>query len=132
MSTTPGTERDEYPPLSPELRAATEELYRFVVRHDGHKGPLSMPNQFMRGWSDAARVIVNAYLDAIQDYCGCCGDEIPATGNDHVPDDDVPMWCNRCWHHTGVAGPLWERTYEALNGEPCPFQIGATPKEQTQ
>jgi hypothetical protein len=53
------------------------------------------------------------------DYCGCCGDEI-RNSTDHMV-----MWCARCKPHiAGYSAPPWERTYEAINGEPCPFQVG--------
>lgn len=52
-------------------------------------------------------------------FCGCCGDVILVE-----PCAAIPWWCDRCFPHTGVVGHLWERTYEALNGEPCPFQVG--------
>jgi len=48
-------------------------------------------------------------------YCGCCGDG-PIRLN---------LWCDRCAAHVGQPGPPpWERTYQAISGEPCPFQVG--------
>ena len=57
-------------------------------------------------------------MDAEEDFCGCCGDAIPDHGM-----DIVQAWCGPCWHHVGIVGPMWERTFEAMNGEPCPFQV---------
>lgn len=57
---------EQYPDLSPEMRAATEALYRFVIRRDGRPDQ-PPPDHFMRGWSDAARIIVAAYLSARPD-----------------------------------------------------------------
>lgn len=61
--------------------------------------------------------------DCVQDepdYCGCCGNEI----TDHRI-GVVQSWCGPCCQHIATRGPSWERTYEAINGVPCPFQVGA-------
>jgi hypothetical protein len=52
------------------------------------------------------------------DYCGCCDNEIPDDGG-----DDGPLWCTRCESHVGAQGGSWDRTYEAVHGRPCPFQV---------
>ena len=45
-------------------------------------------------------------------YCGCCGRYT------------LLEWCKRCRSHVGKSGVAWERTYFALTGLPCPFEIG--------
>lgn len=48
------------------------------------------------------------------DYCGCCGNE-----NDGGYD-----FCERCMDHVGrFSGAPWMRTYFALHGVDCPFQV---------
>lgn len=47
-------------------------------------------------------------------YCGCCG-------NETAREDD--LWCPRCIGHVGSHGPLWERTWAAVTGEECPYQV---------
>lgn len=55
------------------------------------------------------------------DYCGCCG-RMQMSGGDSP-------WCDDCREHVGpsfdgtVYIHLWERTYYAIHGEPCPHQI---------
>lgn len=46
-------------------------------------------------------------------YCGCCGRE----ASPHL------LWCDDCHVHAGISGPLWERTFEARTGRPCPHQV---------
>jgi hypothetical protein len=53
------------------------------------------------------------------DYCGCCGNEI--IGRRRKGDGD-PLWCAHCRAHVSDHGPLWERTWFAQRGEPCPRQ----------
>jgi len=49
-------------------------------------------------------------------YCGCCGRETQWGGS--------PYWCQECSRHVADnRQPPWDRTYEAIHGEPCPFQI---------
>ena len=53
------------------------------------------------------------------DYCGCCGNQIDATEG---------AWCLRCAQHVGrFDGYEWDRTYFAINGVDCPFQVAARP-----
>jgi hypothetical protein len=51
-----------------------------------------------------------------QDYCGCCGDETRGA-----------FFCVKCTKIVKHLGPsslhLWDRTYEAVHGEPCPFSL---------
>jgi hypothetical protein len=59
-----------------------------------------------------------------EDYCGCCGDVIPRLVDDATGVADiVPWWCDPCKGHVGTDGPPWERTHQALTGEPCPWQV---------
>lgn len=53
----------------------------------------------------------------VEDYCGCCGRAI-------IDTVVVRVWCDDCSKpgHLGLAGPPWERTYQAVTGEPCPFK----------
>jgi len=50
-------------------------------------------------------------------YCGCCGNRCGVGRS----------WCVRCTAPVGHLGPshlhAWDRTYEAVHGESCPFQI---------
>lgn len=52
-------------------------------------------------------------------FCGCCGNEIPQWHHNR-------LWCSPCSLHISPSQykPLWERTYEAVTGEPCPYQVG--------
>ena len=52
-------------------------------------------------------------FDAEHDYCGCCGTDDQVSGE----------WCRRCKAHVGTNGPAYDRTYRALNGTECPFQV---------
>lgn len=53
-------------------------------------------------------------LDAMH-RCGCCG------GSLRSPECD--LWCARCETHIdNTATHLWDRTYEAKHGKPCPFK----------
>ena len=45
-------------------------------------------------------------------YCGCCGRRI----------SECEIWCRDCESHIAKLGHLWDQTYEAVNGEPCPYQ----------
>lgn len=57
-----------------------------------------------------------------EDFCWCCGYEIePDLGYD-------PNWCGACLEHISPENlQPWDRTYFALHGEPCPFQVGTLP-----
>lgn len=45
-------------------------------------------------------------------YCGCCG---RPTRNS--------FWCSRCTAHIAPADrSLWDRTWFAQHGQPCPFE----------
>lgn len=50
-------------------------------------------------------------------WCGCCGRNVHQRKGDFDP-----IWCSRCMGHVAATGHLWDRTFEAINGEPCPFQ----------
>lgn len=66
-------------------------------------------------WCDECEV--NAH-----DYCGCCGEEIPDDG----VGVNIETWCAQCKVHVGTEGPMWERTFSAIYGGDCPFQVGGT------
>jgi hypothetical protein len=51
-------------------------------------------------------------------YCGCCGRQARARRS-----DPEPLWCKPCSQHVAATGHLWDRTFEAINGEPCPYQV---------
>jgi hypothetical protein len=68
---------------------------------------------------DYHEVEAESPVEVGEDFCGCCGDAMPgpATGRN---------WCSRCVLHLGSTHlPPWERTYEAVTGTPCPFQVGS-------
>ena len=44
-----------------------------------------------------------------RDCCGCCAR------------DCWGLWCDDCVLHVLTRGPLWDRTYFAQFGLPCPF-----------
>ncbi len=49
----------------------------------------------------------------VESYCGCCG----------RPCSMSEIFCKDCMIHVATDNrPPWERTFFALNGEPCPFQ----------
>ena len=54
--------------------------------------------------------------ESVQFYCGCCGNEVDA--DDHI-------WCAMCRNHVGDRGPLWDRTWFAEHGTPCPYQVAS-------
>jgi hypothetical protein len=48
-------------------------------------------------------------------YCGCCGTrEI----------GEAALWCAPCGRHVAKDGALWDRTYFAQFGQPCPAGKG--------
>lgn len=49
----------------------------------------------------------------VRHFCGCCGAAI----------GEQAIWCGRCSFHVASTGPLWERTFAAINDKPCPFQL---------
>jgi hypothetical protein len=49
------------------------------------------------------------------DYCGCCGQPAGAGGD--------ALWCEPCRDHVGAVGHPWDRTFFALTGAECPFQV---------
>lgn len=55
-----------------------------------------------------------------EDFCGCCGNSI-------IQDTTalVHLWCEPCSKHISTDSGLatWERTYEAVHDEPCPYQV---------
>lgn len=51
--------------------------------------------------------------------CGCCGCRISSTA----------LWCVRCAGHVAKDGHLWDRTFEAVHGEPCPYKRGRLKRE---
>lgn len=54
-----------------------------------------------------------------QDYCGCCGNESRG---------DFCAKCTKTVKHLGPSSlQLWDRTYEAIHGEPCPFSSLSAP-----
>jgi hypothetical protein len=55
-----------------------------------------------------------ALLDRLH-RCGCCGGRLAS------PECD--LWCERCIPHTDRTGTLdlWDRSYYAQHGKPCPF-----------
>jgi hypothetical protein len=61
----------------------------------------------------------------MDDYCGCCGNEIS--------DRLSSLWCERCRGHIGqfTSGHPWEKTYAAMHGEDCPFQVSRTVSDAT-
>ena len=60
---------------------------------------------------DDLRIVIELW------YCGCCGNTIG-------PGVDPIWWCEACEPHIGASGHAWERTYFALTGKPCPYQVG--------
>lgn len=60
--------------------------------------------------------------DLMQDFCGCCGRELPAERRDH-------FWCAECQGHVrnGKCLAPWDRTYSGQTGKPCPFEVEADP-----
>lgn len=49
-------------------------------------------------------------------YCGCCGRQIENGWSQ--------WWCDDCLKHIGSEGPpLWDRTYAAIHGVECPYQV---------
>ena len=59
------------------------------------------------------------WRDTLKFYCGCCGNGPLAPTKQGVIED----WCARCMSHVGSDGQLWDRTYEAVHGTPCPYQV---------
>jgi hypothetical protein len=55
-----------------------------------------------------SKQLVSRLMDS---FCGCCGR--PSVG----------LWCRQCEGHIGRSGKLCERTYQAVKGRPCPFQV---------
>jgi hypothetical protein len=53
-------------------------------------------------------------------YCGCCG---------AVETGERWLWCYRCERHVlkdkPGGPPMWERTFEAQFGKPCPYSEAA-------
>lgn len=76
--------------------------------HDpGHSGPCKCP---------CGKVRLSTSLDA--EYCGCCGAP-PHRGSD---------WCAPCRSYGHLAPmvkgrDLWDRTWFARFGEPCPNEV---------
>jgi hypothetical protein len=67
------------------------------------------PNTYeCEGVRPRARELVGRLMDG---FCGCCGRP------------SVALWCRNCEKHIGRTGKLCDRTYQALRGCPCPFQI---------
>ena len=51
------------------------------------------------------------------EFCGCCGREMAS------PTDHDEVWCEDCAKHVGTEGHIWDQTYEAVHGSPCPFDV---------
>lgn len=54
-------------------------------------------------------------------FCGCCGRAVRGSylDSEREPGD----WCSQCITHLGKKGAPWERTYFALHGADCPWQV---------
>lgn len=53
-----------------------------------------------------------------KNYCGCCGTEI----------SNYDIWCKRCKSHVIPSSEyynVWDRTFLAQFGKPCPYQINS-------
>jgi hypothetical protein len=103
-------ERDVTAALNTPPRWARAEVMDFEPS-DQFEMPPSMGIDYVPGF------------DETEDFCGCCG---KAAESLH--------WCNACIEHigpretrSGRAIDLWERTYFAQYGIPCPYQVSGRP-----
>lgn len=72
--------------------------------------PRKRPNTYdCEGVRQRAGQLVARLMDG---FCGCCGRPSAA------------LWCQACACHIGRTGKLCDRTFLAVKGRPCPFQVG--------